>query len=131
MPKGHLRDTGLLNYMLKIHSVEDLKSHPQQGRIWEGLVIEQLIKKFQQHLVKSDFFYYRTSNQTEVDLIVEGRMGTIPIEIKSSFHTKKNQLQGMENFIKENNCPFGIVINNGEEIFPLSDKILQVPAIFL
>ncbi len=29
MPKGYLRDTGLINYFLRIQTVNDLKSHPQ------------------------------------------------------------------------------------------------------
>ncbi len=29
MPKGHLRDTGLIHYLLNINNIEQLKSHPQ------------------------------------------------------------------------------------------------------
>ena len=32
---------------------------------------------------------------------------------------------------KENNCEYGIVINNGEKIFKLSDTIFQIPAIYI
>jgi len=46
MLKGHLRDTGLINYFLRINDVDDLKSHPQFGRIWETFIIEQLIRSF-------------------------------------------------------------------------------------
>lgn len=43
MPKGHFRDSGLLCFLLNIHSVEQLQTHHSFGRIWESFVIEQLL----------------------------------------------------------------------------------------
>ena len=131
MPKGHLRDTGLINYFLRIRSVDDLKSHPQFGRIWETFVIEQLIRCFNNQLENIDFSYYRTQNQAEVDLILEGNFGIVPIEIKSGSFTEKKQLKSLITFVEENNCPFGLVINNGDEVFKISEKIYQLPATYL
>lgn len=131
MPKGYLKDTGLVNYFLKINSIDDLKSHPSYGHIWESFITEQIIKGIKENLIRCDFFHYRTSNQSEIDLILEGNFGTIPIEIKASSSTSKKQLRTMENFIAENNCQYGIVINNGVEVFKLSEKIIQIPAIYL
>jgi len=131
MPKGYLKDTGLINHFLKISSIDDLKSHPQYGHIWESFITEQVIKGIKENLIQCDFFHYRTSNHSEIDLILEGKFGIIPIEIKASSATHKKQLRTMEIFIKENNCAYGIVINNGDKIFKLSEKIIQIPAIFL
>ena len=96
-----------------------------------GARTEQIIKGIKENLIRCDFFHYRTSNQSEIDLILEGNFGTIPIEIKASSSTSKKQLRTMENFIAENNCQYGIVINNGVEVFKLSEKIIQIPAIYL
>jgi len=131
MPKGYFRDTGLVNYLLKINNVEDLKAHPRFGNIWETFITEQIIKNFQAHLIPFDYYYYRTSNQAEVDLLLEGKFGLIPIEIKSGYETSSYQLRSLSNFISEYNCPFGILINNGNEIVHLSRKIVQIPATFL
>lgn len=92
---------------------------------------EQIIKGLKDNLIRCDFFHYRTSNHSEIDLILEGNFGLVPIEIKSSSSTSKKQLQTLENFIHDNNCDYGIVINNGSEVFKLSDKIFQIPAIFI
>ncbi|MCU7836930.1 MAG: DUF4143 domain-containing protein [gamma proteobacterium symbiont of Taylorina sp.] len=131
MPKGYFKDTGLVNHFLKINTIDDLKSHPQYGHIWEAFIIEQIIRRFKENLVRCDFFHYRTSNHSEIDLILEGNFGIIPIEIKTSSSTPKKQLRTMENFINENNCAYGIVVNSGNEIFKLSEKIIQIPAIYL
>ncbi len=131
MPKGHLRDTGLINYFLKIHSVDELKSHPQYGRIWETFIIEQLIRSFNNKLQQIDYGYYRTQNKAEIDLIFHGKFGVVPIEIKSGSITEKKQLRTLTQFIEENNCPFGLLINNGDEVYKMTDKIYQLPAIYL
>jgi len=131
MPKGHLRDTGLINYFLRINDVDDLKSHPQFGRIWEVFIIEQIIRSCNNHLQQIDYSYYRTQNQQEIDFILQGKFGLIPIEIKSGSYTENKQLKTLTKFIEENNCPFGLVINNGDEVFKMTDKIYQLPAIYL
>lgn len=131
MPKGHLRDTGLINHFLRIHTIETLKSHPNYGRIWESFIIEQIVKGFQEQLVHCDFHYYRTSNQTEVDLVIEGDFGIIPIEIKTGSNTSIKQLRGLQIFINDYSCPFGIVVNNADSVFLITDNIIQIPATYL
>ena len=131
MSRGHIRDTGLICHLLNIHSIDDLKSHPKYGEIWESFVIEQVLKGLQDHLITHCFHYYRTRSKAEIDLILEGRFGTIPVEIKASYSTPKTQLRTLEDFIVRNQCPFGVLINNGDDVFMLSDNIIQVPANFL
>ena len=131
MPRGHLKDTGLIHYLLNIHSIDDLKGHHMYGRIWEGFIIEQLLRGLERKLIKQDAYFYRTNNQSEIDLIIEGRFGLIPIEIKSGSATSKKQLRILEGFVKENNCPYGILINNGDAVYRMTDKIIQIPAVFL
>lgn len=131
MPKGYLRDTGLINYFLKIQTVEDLKYHPQFGRIWEIFISEQLIRHFNNKVQNIEYYYYRTHNRTEIDLIIETQTGLIPIEIKSGLSNSKRQIQTLQRFIEQQNCPFGLLINNGDEILQLSDNIYQLPAIYL
>lgn len=130
MPKGHLRDTGLINYLLRVQQPDDMKAHPQFGRIWESFIIEQVIRHFKTRLESADFYYYRTQNQAEIDLIIECDAGLIPVEIKAGSVTAKRQLIALEQFIDAHNCAYGVVINNGDEVFRLSEKVYQVPAIY-
>lgn len=128
MSKGHVRDTGLICHLLNIHTIDDLKSHPKYGQIWETFVIEQILRGLQDHLVSHGYNYYRTRGQAEIDLILEGRFGTIPIEIKASYSTPKAQLRTLEDFVARNHCPFGILVNNSDDVFLLSENIIQIPA---
>jgi len=131
MPKGHLRDTGIINYFLRLHNENDMKAHPQFGQIWEVFISEQIIRHFKNNLESIEYYYYRTQNQAEVDLVLETAFGLIPIEIKSGSVTSKRQIRSLEQFIAEHNCQYGLVINNGDEIYKLSDKVYQLPAIYL
>ena len=130
-PKGHLRDTIISNYLLNVNTKDDLLSHPQFGRIWESFVTEQIIKNLDIELFKHKEYFYRTHHQAEVDLILEGRFGLIPIEIKSGTYTKKDQIRSLKNFVEEQESKFGILINNGDEVIKLTENIYQIPAKYI
>ncbi|MCY4523295.1 MAG: ATP-binding protein [Halobacteriovoraceae bacterium] len=131
MPKGYIKDTGLINYLLNIHSEKDLKGHQLYGRIWESFVTEQILKGLKSNLIKHSYYFYRTNNQTEIDLIIEGRGGPVPIEIKAGSVTTPKQIKPLINFVKNEKIPFGIVVNNGDEIFKITENIIQIPCIYL
>lgn len=127
LPKGYLRDSGLTCYLNNIYDPNSLTSHPLFGSIFESFVIEHCIQSFALNPIKLSVSYYRTRHQAEIDLILEGPFGLIPVEIKSGKVIKGNQLFSLETFIKTYNCPIGIVINNGDTVEQLSEKIYQVP----
>ena len=82
-------------------------------------------------MVTHRFHYYRTRSKAEIDLVLEGRVGTIPIKVKASYSTPRNQLRTLEDFVVRNQCPFGVLINNGDDVYMLSNNILQITANFL
>lgn len=131
MPKGHIRDSGLLCYLKNINSVEELKNHSQFGRIWESFITEQIIKMTMLNYSKYEFYHYRTKAMAEIDLIIQGRFGLIPIEIKSGISTSQKQIMTLKKFTEDNNCPFSVVINRGHEIKMLAEKVIQIPVNYI
>jgi hypothetical protein len=64
-----------------------------------------------------------------VDLVLTHPTGVrIPIEIKFGMATKRSDLNSLAAFIEQENCPYGILVNNSEEIRLLTPQILQIPA---
>lgn len=59
-------------------------------------------------------YYYRTHDAAEIDLVLEGPFGILPIEIKYGQTVLRRQLRSLTNFINEHQCPFGMVINQSE-----------------
>ena len=131
MPKGHMRDTGLLNHILHISTTRQLQAHTAYGRIWETFIIEELLKGFGNALLPVAPFFYRTNNQAEIDLVLEGDFGLLPIEIKAGNLVAPRNLIALEQFIHEQKLPLGLVINNSLQPAWLTPKILQIPASYL
>ncbi|HCI49104.1 MAG: hypothetical protein A2977_00435 [Alphaproteobacteria bacterium RIFCSPLOWO2_01_FULL_45_8] len=128
MPKGYIRDSGLLHYLTKISSLEELSENPLVGASFESFVIEELLKGLESTLVTNwQPFYYRTRNGAEIDLILEGPFGVLPIEIKYSSTVKLRQISSLIQFVEEHQFPLGIVINHGRSIEWIHDKIVQIP----
>jgi len=41
------------------------------------------------------------------------------------------QIQTLKKFVKDNELPLGILINNGEQVQMIADKIIQLPATYI
>lgn len=128
MPKGYMRDSGLLHYLLNIRTQEDLFRQTLIGQSFESFVIEEIVKGLNATDVTNyQAYYYRTRKGSEIDLILEGYFGLLPIEIKYSSSVKTKQLKALNEFIETHNLPLGIVVNKSEETLWLTDKIIQIP----
>ena len=132
MPKGYIRDSGLLHMLLKITSEAQLFQDPVVGNSFEGFVIEELIKGLEATMLTHwGYAYYRTRAGAEVDFILKGPFGTIPIEIKYGTRTDIKQLKNLKNFVMDNNLPFGLLINQSSQACWLDRHIFQLPASYL
>lgn len=125
--KGYLRDSGLLHRFLRIPDLDALLTHPQMGHSWEGMVIEEILKQMNGIGVGYDYYFYRTAAGAEVDLIIEGDFGLIPIEIKYAQTIDSRRLKSLRNFIDERGCRLGIVINNDRSVRQYDEKIVGIP----
>ncbi len=126
-PKGYFRDSGLLHYLLRIPDVDLLASHPMMGRSWEGFVIEEIIRGLNATGEGFDYYYYRTGGGAEVDLVLEGEYGLIPVEIKYTQTVPAKHLRSIKDFVKDHNCRFGLVINNDECARLYDEQIAGIP----
>jgi uncharacterized protein len=95
-PKLYIRDSGLLHYLLRVFSLEQLRGNPAIGASWEGYVIEQIIREAPEF---SDFYYYRTQNGAEVDLLMitpNGKIVCIEIKFSAAPAISKGFFQSVE-----------------------------------
>ena len=126
-PRGYLRDTGLLHHLLQIPSHRRLLSHPQMGNSWEGMVVEEMLRTLNAAGVQYSAYYYRTSAGAEVDLVMEGKFGLIPFEIKHTQSLNLRHLRPIRDFINEFDCSFGVVVSRDEKVRMYDEKILGIP----
>lgn len=126
-PRGYFRDTGMLHHILQMPSFKRLLSHPQMGASWESLVIEEILRGANAAGIACTPYYYRTAAGAEVDLVLEGKFGLIPFEIKHTQTVNTKYLRSLRDFVNEFDCRFGIVVNNDEKIRRYDDKLFGIP----
>lgn len=130
MPRGYVRDSGLLHHLNRVRSKEQLLGRPGTGAAFEGFIIEEIhqgLETLAPLLWKHH--YYRTRGGAEVDLILTSPHGVrIPVEIKFGTKTRKSDLRSLQAFIQNEGCPYGILINNSEEVRLIAPQILQIPS---
>jgi predicted AAA+ superfamily ATPase len=81
-PKVYWRDTGLLHAQLNITTVDALLSHPAVGASWEGFVIEQIIGSLSASGRRFEPYFFGTSDQHEIDLVIESEGEIWAFEVK-------------------------------------------------
>jgi predicted AAA+ superfamily ATPase len=81
-PRMYWRDSGLLHSQLGIKNPDQLWDHPSVGWSWEGFVVEQVVSTVRMLGIGADFFYFRTSDGCELDLIVDTGSERWGIEVK-------------------------------------------------
>ena len=130
--KGFFRDQGLLHYFLKINDLDQLLIHPVAGFSFESFVIEEIIRGLQATMATQlSYSYYRTIDKSEVDFVVESSSAVLPFEIKLNSMVNRKSLRGLELFMKDLKCVYGIVINRGKRIELLTDRIVQIPVQYI
>ena len=104
-PKVYVRDTGIAHALLGIRDKEVLLGHPVVGQTWESFIIETLITTAPDG---TEAHYYRTSNGTEIDLLlalpnrelwaIEVKRSSAP-KIERGFHSACADLKPHKRFV--------------------------------
>ena len=129
MPKGHLTDSGIAHHLKRIQTLTDLDTDPHVGNSFESFIIEEILRGLHATNIPNwTPHFYRTRNGAEIDLILEGPFGTLPIEIKYGTTTKLKNLKSLSEFVQSNSLPFGILINQSTQVDWITRNIIQIPA---
>ena len=83
-PKLYFYDVGLATAMMGLDQEHINKNRMLYGALFENMIIVDIMKNCNALQQRTIFTYYRDTNQNEIDLIVEFKGKTIPIEIKGS-----------------------------------------------
>ncbi len=81
-PKVYWRDSGLLHALLNLPDAATLLTRPWVGASWEGFVIEQALNELSVHEKNCNAYYFRSSDQYELDLVLDFGKELWAVEIK-------------------------------------------------
>jgi len=117
MPKIYFTDTGLARYLLDILTIEQLERDPLRGNLFENFVIMECIKHQLNRGIEPRFYFYRDSNQNEVDCLYRKGSKIVAIEVKSAQTFSSHFLLGLSHFQKIAKEKFdkGFVVYTGSQ----------------
>ena len=83
-PKLYFNDPGLACFLLDIETPQQLDRDKMRGAIFENMIVMEAIKHRYNMGLEDGVFFYRDSNQNEVDLLIKQEGELTAIEVKSS-----------------------------------------------
>ena len=102
-PKLYFNDTGLACYLLDIESPKQLERDKMRGPLFENMLVMEMMKHRYNQGKDGGVFFYRDSNQNEVDVLLkqEGKITAIEVKSSMTYHTSfENTLRQLQNWIK-------------------------------
>ncbi len=95
-PKVYLRDSGLLHSVLKVSDQDTLLAQPWVGASWEGFVIEQILNLMSAGSWVFEAYYFRTTDQHEIDLVIDLGRERWAMEVKLTASPSTSDMQKLE-----------------------------------
>lgn len=140
MPIMHFTDTGLAAYLAGWSSAETLELGAMSGQIFETYAVSEIYKSYVNAAIRPSLFFFRTSNQKEIDLLLEKDNMLFPIEVKKSASPSKGDARNFSALkpLSERNesndasnmkrqIGMGTVVCLAQDSFPLSDDVWAFP----
>ena len=129
-PKMYFFDTGLAAYLCGVDSAETLERSFLKGRFFETFIFNEIRKSFMNSGIMQELYYYRDSEQNEVDLILirNGRISCVEIKSGQNFNAsstkgfKKLEASKLEHAKNAIICTANKVsiLNDGTLLLPIS-----------
>lgn len=123
-PKLYFFDSGLACSLLKINDPEVLNTHYLYGALVENYIISDIIKKEYHSGKRPSVFYWRESNGTEIDCIIEKSPDEITaVEIKGGHTFNTDYLKNLNKFTgsTKNLKVDKLLISMGDQSFKSGD----------
>ncbi len=95
-PKIYFYDTGLLCYLLGIDTDKELLTHSFVGNIFENMIVADIKKQMFNKRSTSEIFFWRDSNNNEIDLLIKNGTNLYPIEIKLGASFNSDYLKNLK-----------------------------------
>jgi predicted AAA+ superfamily ATPase len=94
-PKLYFYDTGVLCQLLGIKSSNDWMTSPYKGAIFENYCLLELLKQQKAEGMSVNNYFWRDSNQNEIDLLIQDGRKLQCIEMKASQTVRSEHLRSL------------------------------------
>lgn len=122
-PKFYMTDSGVLSHLLGVQTAQELQESASKGAIVETFVYCELLKHLSYAQTRAEIFHYRTSDQKEIDFVVETSNQILAIEVKSGQTLTQESFKHIVDFqAKSAKKVIGIVFYTGEHLLSFGDE---------
>ena len=128
-PKMYFLDTGLCSYLTGWDSVETLMNGAMRGNILETYVFVEILKSYWNNAKMTDnIYFYRDTDQKEIDFLIETNGNLYPIEVKRTANPSLSNVSAFK-VLNKLNKPIGkgAVVCLYQTILPLNSEINIIP----
>ncbi|MEX0672237.1 MAG: ATP-binding protein [Candidatus Babeliales bacterium] len=135
-PKIYFYDVGLAMTLMDISKAVIIKKRDIYGALFENMIIVDVIKNINAHNIHPTLSFFRDSNRSEIDLIIESEGHPIPVEIKATSSINRNVFSLLHWFIDQTQSPEKPIIvyggataqiRSGGRVLPWSESHLLIP----
>lgn len=126
-PKLYFTDTGLLSYLLRYPNSETLAAGPSQGAVFENFVIAEFLKQKANLNLDINLYFYRDSNQNEIDLVVESAASSSLYEIKLNSTVQPKHYRQLTRLKDHFPNPSLYLISTYNERIKLARDLMNIP----
>ena len=131
-PKLYFLDTGLAAYLTKWPDAASLEVGSMSGAMLETWVVSEIVKSYWHNGLEANLYFYRDTDQQEVDLLIESGDTLYPVEIKKTASPSQNARRQFGVLDKlGRTIGTGAVLCLVERDIPLSQSVTAVPVGYL
>lgn len=126
-PKVYIRDTGLLHRLAGLRGPRDLESWPGRGASWEGLILEEIVRRVALETPGAQAYFWRTQAGGEADLVLSSGQRRCIVEIKAGSAPGGRALKGLRQCLSDLAARRGFVVYRGQEKAQIGHGITLLP----
>ncbi len=127
-PKIYFWDTGLACYLARILDAESLRAGYLKGPMTETFLVNEVLKTYRNAKLDPPFYYYRDSNDTEIDLVMVRNGEVSLIECKSGTQFGWDDIKAVVRGIPTQYPITGrAMLCLTEKVYPIKEGVYALP----
>jgi len=127
-PKVYFMDTGLCAYLCRWETPETLYAGAMDGAILETWCLGQILKSYWNNGIDPLIYFYRDTDQKEIDFLIEKNMTLYPIEVKKAAMVDEKDIKNFSVLKKlGKKIGTGAVLCLGKDRIPINRDVVSIP----
>jgi len=127
-PKIYFLDTGLASHLCSWNTPEVLRDGAQSGAMLETYAFTEILKSYWHNGDNPNIYFYRDTDQKEIDFVIERNMTLYPIEVKKTANPNTDDFRQFKT-LSVFNKPIGTgaVICLYKKTISIGENVISVP----